>query len=117
MDAALRSQIRSLCSGIDTGALDPYAAASEMHGLGMRNAARPDGKADDEAWAHWLIWGALTDWIEVRPAEKVQAEAAIVDAARKWLTVEGDPVARLAYFDRMIYDVCGYARPENPPSN
>jgi hypothetical protein len=88
-----------------------------MHWLGMRNVPRADGSADDEAWAHWLIWGALKDWIENRPEEMAQAKAAIIDAARDWLAVEGDSEATLAYFDRMIYDVCGYARSENPLSS
>jgi hypothetical protein len=117
VDTAIRSQLRTLCSGIGMGTLDPYVAAREMWALAMRNAPRPDGSADDEAWAHWLIWGALTDRIEVRPAERTQAEVAIVAAAREWLAVEAVPEARLAFFDRMVYDVCGYQRREGPPTD
>jgi hypothetical protein len=122
VDASVRSELRSLCAGLVAGTLDPYEAARKMHGVGMRNARLADGRADYEAWAHWLIWGALTDWIENRPEEQPQAEEAIIDAARDWLAVEDDPEATLAYFDRMIYDVCGYSRREStqaetPPAN
>jgi hypothetical protein len=116
MDDVAATKFRTLCRAVVAGALAPYDAAREMWNLGMANAAK-DEQADDVAWAHWLIWGALTDWIDSKPCEQTLAEATIVDAAKGWLVVEEDPVARKAYLDRMVYDVCGYARPSGPPSN
>jgi hypothetical protein len=58
--------------------------------------------------------GALTDWIEVRPAETEQAEAAIFEVARDWLGANGDAAAERALYDRVIYEVCGYKAPWEP---
>lgn len=58
----------------------------------------------------WLIWGALTDWAENRPAEKSLAESAMIRAAQEWLSLP-DTAARKAYLDRWIYDEMGYERP------
>ena len=86
-----------------------WAAAIEAMAI-----VSPGELSDEETWAHWLIWGCLTDWIEVRPAEVEEASAAIVDAARSWLATEGDPVAVSTFYDRVIYDVCGYPKPWQP---
>lgn len=60
----------------------------------------------------WLIWGALTDWLEMLPEETAQAEDAMLRAASEWLAIEKqDASAREAYFNRWIYDELEYPRP------
>jgi hypothetical protein len=57
------------------------------------------------------LWGALTDWVELRPAEEDSAKAEMLRAAREWLALnprDSDAVAR--YFDYWLHDVCGYKR-------
>ncbi|MGN6546356.1 MAG: hypothetical protein ACTHK7_14985 [Aureliella sp.] len=59
----------------------------------------------------WLIWGALTDWVENRPDERAQAESKMRQAAREWLELNRDDAAEVkAYCDRWVYDEMGYAR-------
>ena len=59
----------------------------------------------------WLIWGALTDWVEVKPLEEADAEAAMLRASLEWLGLEaGDAASRTAYFDKWIYEEMGYKR-------
>ena len=70
--------------------------------------------ADEVLWPTWLLWGALTDWIEVRPAETDRAELAMRRAAREWLSLLDDGEARREYFDRWLYDEMGYERPRQP---
>ena len=56
-------------------------------------------------------WGGLTDWPENRPEEADRADAAMRSAAAEWLVVEGDRDASRQYFDRWLYDVLRYPRP------
>jgi len=114
MDESIRALIRAQCHMVLSDVGDPYEAAREMWRVSFGSVSRPNRTADDDAWAHWLIWGALSDWVEARPSERVDAEAAIRDAAREWIAVEGDPNAEGAFFDRLVYEVCGYARPAQP---
>ena len=59
----------------------------------------------------WLIWGALTDWFENRPEEKLGAESKMRQAAEEWLALNRDDVAEVkTYCDRWIYDEMGYSR-------
>jgi hypothetical protein len=59
----------------------------------------------------WLIWGALTDWVELRPEESTQAEATMVRASTEWLAIpKADSHGRTAYLDRWVYDEMGYER-------
>jgi hypothetical protein len=70
------------------------------------------GGADrDQCQALWLLWFGLTDWIEVRPEETDEAEAAIRRAASEWLQVADDEPARAAFFERWLYGELGYERP------
>jgi hypothetical protein len=64
----------------------------------------------DTCHALWLIWGALTDWVENRPTERAAAEEKMSAAAREWLTVEGDEALTEAYCQRWVYDEMGYER-------
>ena len=59
----------------------------------------------------WLIWGALTDWVENRPTETAQAESEMLRAAKEWLDLKsGDAISRKAYLDRWVFDEMGYDR-------
>ena len=64
-------------------------------------------------WPLWLIWGALTDWVEQRPAETEQAESAMARAAQEWLSLPENADGQRAYFDRWLYDELGYERPQH----
>jgi len=60
----------------------------------------------------WVIWGSLTDWVENRPNETLQAESKMRQAAKEWLEVNhDDSIAEKAYLDRWVYDEMGYERP------
>ena len=59
----------------------------------------------------WLIWGALTDWMELRPEESTQAEVTMLRAATEWLSIpKSDSHGRAAYLDRWVYDEMRYER-------
>ena len=64
-------------------------------------------------WPLWLIWGALTDWVEQKPAEAEQAESSMIRAAQEWLSLPETDEAQRAYFDRWLYDELGYQRPQH----
>ncbi|MCX2971731.1 MULTISPECIES: hypothetical protein [Streptomyces] len=105
---AFRVAVRAYAEAIMKGDASPYEPALEILGLASGGHPVDDG---DEA-GNWLvlIWGELTDWVELQPAEADQAEAHMVTAAREWLTVEGDQEAEAHYFDRWLYDVLGFER-------
>jgi hypothetical protein len=64
----------------------------------------------------WLIWGALTDWVELRPEESAQAEETMVRAAKEWLSIPSTQLdARKAYLDRWVYEEMGYERKPAEP--
>ena len=58
------------------------------------------------------LWGALTDWVELKPDEADQAEAAMRQAAWEWLGLDQtDSRAVQGYLDHWLHDICGYERP------
>jgi hypothetical protein len=84
----------------------PYRAGLDIWSTAMGHAG-----STEWMWPTWLLWGALTDWVEVRPEEKDQAEHAMRRAAREWLSLPAHAEPRRAYFDRWLYDEIGYDRP------
>lgn len=104
---AFRAAVRACAEVISRGGA-PYEPALEI--MGLASGGHPVDEADEVG--NWLvpIWGELTDWAELRPAEVRQAEAHMVMAAREWLTVEGDQEAEARYFDRWLYDILGFER-------
>ncbi len=57
------------------------------------------------------LWGDLTDWVELKPAEEDLAKAEMVRAAREWLALnprDSDAVRR--YFDHWLHDVFHHDR-------
>ncbi|WP_329458081.1 hypothetical protein [Streptomyces sp. NBC_01497] len=109
---AFRAAVRAHTAVILNGKSSPYDAALEIWALAGRQWPGDDG--DEACVSLQLVWGALTDWVELRPAETDQAETRMVAAAREWLTIEGDREAEVRYFDRWIYDILGYEHPALP---
>jgi len=59
----------------------------------------------------WLIWGALTDWVENRPEERPEAEREMVRAAQEWFALSGESrEKRKQYLDRWVFEEMGYER-------
>ncbi|MGQ5262828.1 hypothetical protein ACTWLT_18980 [Micromonospora sp. ZYX-F-536] len=66
----------------------------------------------------YCVWGALTDWVELKPDEQDRAFAEMTRAAREWLALDPhDNDAVFRYFDYWLYDVCGYERPPAQPTD
>jgi len=89
-----------------------YRPARRIWSTAMRHAT----DADTIMGPLWLIWGALTDWLEQKPVESQQAEAAIVRAAAEWRSLPESAEAQQAYFDRWLYGELGYERPRDAES-
>ena len=86
-----------------------YRAAWRIWGTAMVHAT----DSNTIMWPLWLIWGALTDWVEQKPAEADRAESAMIRAAQEWLSLPESAEAQRAYFDRYLYDELGYERPKH----
>ena len=68
-------------------------------------------KSPDVMHPLWLIWGALTDWVENRPEERGLAEAEMLRAAREWLALDRlSRSERDEYLQRWVYEEMGYER-------
>ncbi|WP_330247770.1 hypothetical protein OHA33_37095 [Streptomyces sp. NBC_00562] len=106
---AFRAAVRAHAAAMLNDDASPYDPALEIWGLAMREWPGDDG--DEACYSLQLIWGALTDWVELRPAETDQAETHMITAAREWLTIEGDRKGEARYFDRWVHDILGYERP------
>ncbi len=100
-EEVIRSELRTIVDG----SAEPYDA-----GLRVWSAAFERAERHEEFWALWLLWGALTDWVECKPAEKVQALESMRRASREWLELGDDQPTRRKYFDRWLYDELGYER-------
>lgn len=96
----------------------PYDVARRIWALGMDGATIEALR--EVAWPTWLIWGDLTDRVDGPQGGEPGAEDAAASemrrAASEWLAVADDPAARDNYFDRWVYDECGYER-EAPDGN
>ena len=89
------------------GKVKPYDAGWLIWKSSMSNMAN----SSEIMHPLWLIWGALTDWVEVRPLEEKEAEATMLRAAKEWLSLEpSNTESRTAYFDRWVYEEMGYKR-------
>ena len=100
----IEEDMRLIVSALDS----PYDAGWRIWGTAMEHA--PTSK--EMMWPLWFLWGALTDWVEVSPAESGQAESAMRRAAQEWLSLPDNAEAQRAYFDRWLYDEIGYERPQ-----
>jgi len=86
----------------------PYRAGWRIWGTAMRHA----DASREVMWPMWLLWGALTDWIENKPQDTSQAAAAMRRAAQEWLAVPDEVQAQRVYFERWLYEEMGYERPQ-----
>lgn len=110
MGADALVSIRREAAALLAGTVAPYEAGRIMWQAAIAGVGE-GGKDHDQCHALWLLWGGLTDRVEVRPDETAEAEAAIRRAASEWLDVADDEPARTAFFDRWLYDEIGYERP------
>ena len=109
--AAIRVHSEELVAGT----VNPYEAGREIHSTAM-SAASGDSTDAEQCWALWLLWGALTDWVEMKPNEQAEAEESMRRAAEEWLALyDGEPQWR-RYFDHWLYTEMGMERPKKTPS-
>lgn len=102
---AFNEHVGDLAQGVLTAA-DPYEA-----GLDFMGGLVDHMEAEEPAGSLYLIWGALTDWVALRPDEEQLAMSEMLRAAREWLTLDCDDRDAVdRYFDHWLYDVCGYKR-------
>jgi hypothetical protein len=98
------------------GREEPDVAAKAMWEAGFDGSFCEREPPDPEhCKALWLLWGALTDWIELKPEQREEAEASIRRAAAEWLQAADDEQSWRDYFDRWLYAEMGYSRPEEQP--
>ncbi|MEV1321216.1 hypothetical protein AB0J14_34660 [Micromonospora arborensis] len=85
---------------------DPYEVALDIHGVSAHASLEVE-----PAGFVWLIWGDLTDRVELNPDGHEQAAAEMVRAAREWLSLDlANREAMARYLDYWVHDVCRYAR-------
>jgi hypothetical protein len=107
VSAALH-RIETDMRAIVAGDGDPYEAGWRIWGEAFSLAPQ----SNDLMWPLWLLWGALTDWVEVNPEETDKAHAAMRRAAREWLSLNDDESSRQKYFHRWLFDELGYEKRE-----
>ena len=113
------SEIRTTLTAIEQemhnmleGNIQPYDAGRKIWDIAMSKAS----ESKDILNPLWLIWGALTDWVENKPDEQAKAEHEMLRAAREWLSLNpDDQAAKSAYLDRWVYDEMGYERKNEQP--
>jgi len=89
--------VRGYAEELATGRGEPYAIGRKIWSTAMGGVS-PIGIEGEQCHALWLLWGALTDWIENKPDEKRAAEEAMRRAATEWLTVADSEPTWRAYF-------------------
>lgn len=79
-------------------------------GLKAMGAAIPTATSDSDLLAGvYLIWGSLTDGVELHPEDSAKYLKRMRQAGEEWLDLKDDD-ARRHWIDHWVYDVCGYAR-------
>lgn len=107
--------IRVHAQDLVAGSANSYELGRDIHSMAM-SAASGDSPEAEHCWALWLLWGALTDWIERKPDEKLKAEDTMRRAAEEWLELpHGEPAWR-RYFDHWLYSEMGLERPKDAPA-
>ena len=110
-----RQEIKRLIAAVAGSQVNTYDRASEVWTYSM-------GATTGSDWIYhplWLLWGVLTDWVEVKPEETDEAEATMREAAQAFLPIAADDDALEHYFDQWLYEKRGgfYARPAPAPKN
>jgi hypothetical protein len=93
----------------------PYEIGRDIHSVAML-AASGDSPEAEHCWALWLLWGALTDWVERKPDERPEAEESMRRAANEWLELSDGESAWRRYFDHWLYSEMGLERPKDAPA-
>ena len=86
---------------------DPYVVVvSELCGCALEATS-----TSEIAYRLYRLWAELSDWQELRPESKPEADAAMRRAATEWVAVKDDATARDRYLDHWLDDVLGGERP------
>jgi hypothetical protein len=105
--SAIEQEMRAMVAGC----AQPYAAGRKIWAIAFTHAK----DYPESMWGLWLVWGALTDWVTMKPHEKERAEQEMLRASREWLALDlSDPKSRDAYLHRWVDDELGIGR--NQPS-
>ena len=108
--------IREHAVALEEGREEPYAAAKAMWSAGFDGSFCDEKAPDPEhCKALWLLWGALTDWVELEPAQSAEAEESMRRAAAEWLEVADEEPRWRAYFQHWLYAEMRLTRPEEKP--
>jgi hypothetical protein len=87
-----------------SGEVAPYSAGRSIWEVAFTHAK----DYPEPMWPLWLIWGALMDWVEVKPQDKEQVEQEMLRASKEWLAIDrSDGDAREAYLRRWVHDELG----------
>ncbi|MEW1680777.1 hypothetical protein [Streptomyces sp. NPDC093594] len=106
---SFRAGVRARAAAMLDSDTSPYEPALEI--LSLASGGAPVDNGDEALHSLALIWGELTDRVELRPEETDQAETHMITAAREWLAVEDDREAEGQYLSRWLHDILGYERP------
>jgi hypothetical protein len=108
--AKISELARTLVEGTDR----PYDVGMRLLSLGMQSGIDSPGDISNPIC---LIWGSLTDLVDGprgdEPGAEEKASALMIRAAREWLAISSNEASRRAYFDRWVYEECGYRRPSS----
>jgi hypothetical protein len=95
--AAIEYEMKRMLGGRE----EPYSAGRKIWEIAFTHASI----SPDVVWPLWLIWGALTDWVEVGPEEEEKAKKEMLRASGEWLALNRlDANLRRAHLDRWVRD-------------
>lgn len=101
--ALIEAQVHSM---LNDGAV-PYDCAWNIYATAMELAI----ESPDVMHPLWLIWGALTDWVETQPDETDEAEREMRRAATEWFELDqSDHLQLKSYLNRWVFEEMGYKR-------
>jgi hypothetical protein len=110
--AAVSVEARALTEGTER----EYDVARRLWRLGMEGISEETAHVGHPLW---LIWGHLTDLVDGPGGASPGAEAAAAETMRKaaseWLRAVNQPDRLSEYFDRWVYEECGYPRRDGTP--
>ena len=109
---AVSVEARALLEGLER----EYDVAWRLYRLSFDEVG---AESRDVAHPLWLIWGHLTDLVDgpggARPGAESAASQKMRRAAEEWLVVVNEPADWTEYFERWVYEECGYPRKAETP--
>lgn len=109
---AVSREARALTEGLER----EYDVAWRLYRLSFVEVS---GESRHVSHPLWLIWGHLTDLVDgpggARPGAESVAAQKMKRAAEEWLVAVNHPARLPEYFDRWVYDECGYRRVDERP--